>query len=121
MKYNPPGHRILVKPTGLEEEELLDKKFDKLKESKFVIQKPDGQYRREAQGTDQGTVVAIGPMAWKHKDYGYGDPDWQPWCKVGDKIIFGRYAGKLIADPDDGSDLMIINDDDVQLVEVKND
>jgi len=117
MKFKPPGHRLMVLPDKLEEVQALEKKHETLSKIGLVIHKPEGQLRRDAQGCDSGTIVAIGPMAWKHKDMGYGDPDWAPWAKVGDKIIFGKYAGKLIPDPEDESvEYMVINDDDVQLV-----
>jgi co-chaperonin GroES (HSP10) len=119
MKLRAIGHRILVRPDGLEEEELLDKKHEELKKKGFVINKPEGQHRREAQGTDVGEIVDIGPMAWKHSDYGYPSAEWQPWAKIGDRIVFGRYTGKLKEDPETGIEYMIINDDDVQLVEDK--
>jgi co-chaperonin GroES (HSP10) len=116
MKFNPAGHRLLVKPIDIAEEEDIKGKHEALSKAGFIINKPEGQARRDAMGTDEGTVVAIGPSAWKHPDYGYGVWDeWKPWCKVGDKITFGRYAGKL--KEIDGIDYMIINDDDVQLVE----
>lgn len=34
-----------------------------------------------------------------------------PWCKTGDWIIFGRYAGARI--PIDGGEIRLINDDEV--------
>jgi co-chaperonin GroES (HSP10) len=114
MKLKAVAHRLLVKPDGLVEEELLNKEHSKLKELNFAISKPEGQYHREAQGTDTGIVVDVGPMAWKHSDYGYPSEDWKPWVKVGDRIVFGRYAGKLKEDPEDKVEYMIINDDDVQ-------
>jgi co-chaperonin GroES (HSP10) len=116
MKFKPAGHRLLVKPVDIIENEELNTKHGTLLSKGFVIEKPDGQARRDAMGTDEGTVVAIGPSAWKHTDYGFGVwDDWKPWCKVGDKVTFGRYAGKL--KEIDGIDYMVINDDDVQLVE----
>jgi co-chaperonin GroES (HSP10) len=34
-----------------------------------------------------------------------------PWCKEGDWIIFGRYAGARI--PIDGGEIRLLNDDEV--------
>ena len=41
------------------------------------------------------------------------------WCKVGDKVIFGKYAGKMVENRDTGEEFMVINDDDIQLVIVE--
>lgn len=115
MKYKTPGHKILVRLDPLEEEQEIAKNFKGLADSKFKIVKPDGQDYRERLGVDTGVVVSIGKMAWKAID---GNQEgWEPWCKVGDRIVFGRYCGKLVPDPDTGNeDLYVINDDDVQLV-----
>jgi co-chaperonin GroES (HSP10) len=37
-----------------------------------------------------------------------------PWCKAGDWIIFGRYAGARI--PIDGGEIRLLNDDEVLAV-----
>jgi co-chaperonin GroES (HSP10) len=117
-KLNPVGHRVMVRPSKIEEEQLLDDDLPGLKSKGFIINKPDGQHRRDAAGTDSGVVVAVGPSAWKLAQYGYGDEGWTPWAKVGDRVVFGRYAGKLLKDPETGEEdvFMIINDDDIQAV-----
>lgn len=116
MKLKPVGHRLLVKPDNIEEIEAITKEHQALKSLNFEIAKPDGQMRREQQGTDTGVVVAIGPNAWKLPQYGWGEEFWEPWCKVGDRIVFGRYAGKLKEDPETKEEFMCINDDDVQMI-----
>ena len=75
------------------------------------------QFARAA--TDVGTVAAIGPTAWKHKDYGYGTAEWEPWAKVGDRVIFGKYSGKQVHNKDTNEEFMVVNDDDIQLVIVE--
>jgi len=114
MKFKAPAHRIIVKLDDIEENQAIKKDFAKLAETKFEIVKPDGQMKRERLGTDTGVVVQIGPMAWKAID---GDKEgWTPWCKVGDRIVFGRYAGKLVEHPETGEEIYVINDEDVLLV-----
>ena len=72
------------------------------------------QERREKVGTQIGTVIAIGNTCWKAFD---GDSfHWEPWCVVGDRITFARYAGKIVEDPVTKEEFMIINDEDVQCV-----
>lgn len=55
-------------------------------------------------------VLAVGPLAYKDESK---FPD-GPWCKEGDWIIFGRYAGARIGL--DGGEIRIINDDEVLAV-----
>ncbi len=116
-KLKPVAHRLLIKPDAIIEEQELQKEYKTLSASKFVIEKPDNQKKRDLQGTESGVVVQIGPMAWKHSDYGYPGPDWAPWCKVGDKVVFARYVGKLWPHPDTKEEFLIMNDEDIQLVE----
>jgi co-chaperonin GroES (HSP10) len=65
-------------------------------------------------GVEEGVVKGIGPMAWKNTDLGYGSSDWEPWVKVGDRIVYAKYSGKFFHDPETNEDLIIINDVDVQ-------
>ena len=52
-------------------------------------------------------VLDVGPLAYQDKDK---FPD-GPWCKKGDWVIFGRYAGARIGL--DGGEIRIINDDEI--------
>lgn len=113
MKYKCPAHRILVKIKSFDEQFKVS---EDLKRLGFKIAHESGQEDFVRSGTDQGTVVQIGPLAWKVASWGYGTADWQPWCEVGDEIIFAKYAGKMIIDPDDGTVYMAINDEDVILI-----
>lgn len=116
MKLNPAGHRVLIKPDKIEEEQLVDKELETLRQHNFEIVKPDGQKLRDKQGTDSGVVVAVGPNAWRHDQKVLGLEQPTPWAKVGDRVLFGRYAGKLIVHPETKEEFMIINDEDIQLV-----
>ncbi len=111
-KYKVPGFRVMIELFSKEEEVGLSEEMKKLG---FTVARENGMEKREKVAAEMGKVVAIGPMAWKHKDYGYGEEGWAPWCKVGDTIIFGKYAGKLFQMPD-GEEIFLINDGDVQLV-----
>jgi co-chaperonin GroES (HSP10) len=54
-----------------------------------------------------GYVLRMGDLAFADGDkFPTG-----PWCKEGDWIIFGRYAGARI--PIDGGEIRLINDDEV--------
>lgn len=52
-------------------------------------------------------VLEVGPLAYCDESK---FPD-GPWCKPGDWIVFGRYAGSRI--PIEGGEIRIINDDEV--------
>jgi co-chaperonin GroES (HSP10) len=92
-----------------------------LKKLGFQAKHAFGEEQFAKAATDVGTVYAIGPTAWKHPDYGYGGPEWEPWCKIGDRVIFGKYSGKQVHNKDTGEEFMVINDDDIQLVIVEED
>jgi len=62
---------------------------------------------RNQLATNVGCVLKMGPLA-------YADaskfPD-GPWCKEGDWVIFGRYAGSRIQI--DGGEIRLLNDDEI--------
>ena len=58
-------------------------------------------------GTTCAYVLEVGPLAYCDESK---FPD-GPWCKPGDWIVFGRYAGSRI--PIEGGEIRIINDDEV--------
>lgn len=56
-----------------------------------------------------GTILDIGPGAWKD----YTCTNGEPWAKVGDKVVYSKYGGKFVEDPNTGRRLMVINDSDI--------
>ena len=57
--------------------------------------------------TNCGNVLKMGPLAYQDKEkYPTG-----PWCKVGEWVIFARYAGSRL--PIEGGEVRILNDDEV--------
>ncbi len=114
------GHRLLIKPKKVEvqlDENL--KGHQRLQESGFKIA-ADSQSHRVIEGaTEIGTVIDIGKMAWRAPDLGFGLPGWREWCNIGDEVVYARYAGKPIKDPDllgEEAKFVVINDVDVQAV-----
>lgn len=92
----PLGWRILVKLDPVEE----------VTKGGIIIPETEGRGRART----TGTLVAVGKFAWRDKDGNY-----KPWARVGNKVLFSKYDGKLIklpADPD--NDYMVLNDDDIQ-------
>ncbi len=121
MRIRPYGHRILVEPVNFEVNAMVP---ESLKASGFLIKSgtnPGDDYR-ELVALEQGTLVAIGPLAWKHADYGYGTDDWETaWPKIGDRIIFAKYAGKIVTDPTTKKEYFLMNDDDAQMQIIEDD
>lgn len=97
------GHRILVKMEKITD---VDPVYASATRAGIAIADTDEHKRKEA-GLDRGTVVDIGPTAWK--DFGG-----EAWCKTGDFIAFAKYAGKVIEHPDDVSQrYIVLNDEDI--------
>ena len=70
---------------------------------------PDQIRDREALATVVAYVLKVGPLAYKDPDnFGLHD---KPWCKEGDWICIGRYAGARFKI--EGGEVRIINDDEV--------
>jgi len=105
MKPVTPGHRVLVKPTKLEEHDPT------VAAAKAVgIHILDKTQRQEATIIDSGVVVQIGPTAFV--DFGGADK----WCKVGDTVSYTRHGGKFIKDPSGEEEWLVLNDEDIVMV-----
>jgi co-chaperonin GroES (HSP10) len=59
-----------------------------------------------------GKVVEMGPACYQHPKFLKGEP----WCKVGDWIVFGRYAGQNIQFKGSETVYRFVNDDEVLAV-----
>lgn len=67
----------------------------------------DETQKRTNLSTVCGYVLKLGELAYKDESkFPTG-----PWCKEGDWIIFGRYAGSRISI--DGGEIRILNDDEI--------
>ncbi len=91
----PTGYRILILPFSLPEV------------TKGGIHIAKATLDKERIATVVGYVVAMGPDA-------YGDVNKFPegaWCKKGDWVIFGRYAGARFQI--EGGDMRLLNDDEI--------
>ena len=92
MTIVPLMHRALVKPKQVE-----------TKTASGIIL-TESLTRKEQAGTDEGIILAIGDTFGK--DFGA-----EVLPKVGDKVLFAKYAGKFIKNGDE--DLVLLNDDDL--------
>ena len=100
----PTGYRILLIPYMMKPK------------SKGGIILTGETVQQEQLATTVAYVVAVGPDAYKDPKFTEG-----PWCKQGDYVLFGRYAGAKITMNGNGDNLpmRLINDDEVLAV-IKN-
>lgn len=112
MKLKPTAWRVYVEPIDLEEDAMMS---DYLKSIGLKIKAglDANDDRRAKVALECGRIARVGPTAFKNKDWGYGTEDFDP-PKVGDKCWFGKYAGKLVLDPEDNIEYMLLNDEDIQ-------
>jgi len=97
----PCGHRVLVRP-----DEVADKRGH--------LYVPASTREREQYAQIFGTVVEIGPNAWKAFDSG------EPWCKVGDRVAIAKYGGFVIEDPETKEQFRLLNDEDITCIVTGN-
>ncbi len=90
----PVGHIVLVLPLEVEEVSKGG-----------IIMATASQNRREEMGQTEATVIALGNTT-------YADQP-EPWCAVGDVVVFARYAGTERKGAD-GKTYRLINDLDVK-------
>lgn len=111
---SPSGNRVVVKPDDVE----------RTTAGGIII--PDTEADKHALAQSTGTLVAVGPDAWKHtvtttqrlidgqwKDVertisGYSEP----FAEVGDRVAFAKYGG-LQVEGVDGETYRIMNDEDI--------
>ena len=91
----PTGWRILILP------------YKGSGKTKGGILMADETIERNTLATVVGYVLAVGPLAYEDKEkFPSG-----PWCKKGDWVMIGRYAGTRFRI--EGGEVRIINDDEV--------
>lgn len=102
MAIKPILHRILVKPDSIEDK---DEAWKAAKRLGLDIIKDERD--REQAAIDTGTVIAYGDTVF----VAFG-AETNP-IKVGDTVVYARYAGKVIEDPADKVRYVALNDEDV--------
>lgn len=97
MNIEPLGWSVVIRPEDVETQT----------ESGIII--AVANERLERAGKDVGTIVAIGPLAWKHPKLGG-----EKWADVGDLVYYTKYGGRFITDKDTGIEYIILADEDVK-------
>jgi len=95
----PLGHRVIIKPDPIEE----------VSEGGIIFAQTDDFLRREKSETSTGIVVSFGPSAWLDPALGG-----EPWVGVGEHVVYAKYSGKFVRDPEDQEEYVVINDDAIQ-------
>ena len=91
----PTGWRMLVLPFRMKE-----------KTDGGIIMGTETIDRQQV-ASQCGNVLAMGPDCYMDKDR-FKDG---PWCKVGDWVVFARYAGSRIEI--EGGEVRLLNDDEI--------
>lgn len=94
---NVAGWRIKIRTEKIPEVEF----------TKSGIALPKDAVQRRA--VDKGTVAEVGALCWKDQRFN----NCEPWCKVGDRVLFVRYAGNEQEDPETGVMYTLVNDEDI--------
>lgn len=92
----PRGARVLVLPDAIE-----------TKTASGIITSTPTQSAREELAQVDGVVIALGNTCYHDQP--------EPYCKVGDRVIFGKYSG-IFREGKDGNMYRVINDLDVVAV-----
>lgn len=112
-KLKPTGFRVLIMPDKQPEDS------GKIRHGELeLVVVEDTHNKRARQAANQiGTIIAIGPTAWRAFDSG------EPWARVGDKVTFTKHGGKFVDtgivdedDPDKTLEGVLLNDEDITSV-----
>jgi len=88
------GYRILIRPIA------------PITKTKGGIILTDKAVEDQAYLNSKGRVVAMGDECY--------DKSKKPWCKIGDYVVYGRYAGSKI--DVSGVKMLLLNDDEILAV-----
>lgn len=98
MRIKPIGFHVMVLPDEVEEVSKGG-----------IILRPDD---REKVVITQGEVVAVAEGAWSDKPEG-------SYPKVGNRVVFAKYAGSPITDEDTGKEYRLMIDEDIKAIIVE--
>jgi co-chaperonin GroES (HSP10) len=64
---------------------------------------------REKLAADEGTLVAVSPLAFTYDNW----PEGSRKPQVGDRVVFRKFAGLLRTNKENGKDFRLLNDKDI--------
>lgn len=94
------GFRVVLRPDPIEE-----------KTASGIFLAVDEKMEKGA--TVTGTVLHIGPEAFRSYNRAAGFTDYVPWVKPGDRVYYARYSGKWVVDETTKEELLVVNDEDI--------
>ena len=95
MAIEVKGYRLLVKPDIV----------DEIKTEAGIVIATDRKLEQAA--VQRGILHSVGSRCWEGHE---------PYAAVGDYVIYSKYAGKIIEDPEDNEQYIILNDEDILAV-----
>lgn len=102
LYVHPKGNRVIIE----------QEKIETITASGIVI-KLENEAAEQA-GNIRGTLVAVGEDCW--------DTWSSPWAKIGDEVLFAKFAGKQVIDHVTGESYLIMMDRDIiATLEMKED
>ena len=115
MKYKVVGWRLLIKPRDLDD--ILQEDVPEfLKSADFKVAVPQKMEKMVESATVEGTVVGVGPWAFKAYFRSVDGEKFECPVKEGDVITYARYAGQEWIDPETEEKYTVLNDEDVHCV-----
>jgi co-chaperonin GroES (HSP10) len=102
MRLQVLGDRLLLKPNQLKKQHQVEGT-----DLKIEIAYGEKELQHEA-ATTEGTVEQVGPLAYNE--------DSTPWCSVGDRVTWGKFAGYWITDPETKENYVILDPHDILCV-----
>jgi len=97
VELKAAGYRLIIRPDPVEE----------MSDGGIVIVQ-DEKIARAA--TQTGELIAIGDIAWEAFGPNHSG---KPWAKVGDKVLYSKYAAKFFNHPETDEILGLLQDEDI--------
>lgn len=97
------GYRLLVKPDPI------------VTKTETGIELPVDE-KLEKTGVQYGIVVDVGDISWeayRQVDDNGVQKSGKPWAQIGDYVLYARHAGRVVFDPMDMEEYVVMNDDDI--------
>lgn len=82
------------------------------KKTKHGLILPEQEVDKKKHAQTLGTLVAVSPLAFSYADW----PEGARKPKVGDRVVFARFAGTFVDNPAGGEEFRVVKDKDVVAV-----
>jgi chaperonin GroES len=112
LAENPPN------PSGIRPTEFKVLILPKVVEEKTKggILLPDEHKDRQQFAQQEGTIIAVAPLAFTYASKDEWERAGGQPPKVGDRVSYAKFAGAQMKGPKDGKDYRVVNDKDIYAV-----